>query len=154
MCTSCDRAFLNLSPHCVPWHALIPVFKATFFSLSFWASGITFQGRNSREKPTASSLLYCKRSKSRSFAKIPKLLFLICLPNFLFGACFPTHMHVDIHATTARLSGLTLSFSYTWETDLCNNNKGYWGSELCSKALWDGIVLDTVGDQNTYTGPI
>ena len=45
-----------------------------------------------------------------------------------------------------------LSFSYTWETDLCN--KGYWGSELCSRALWDGIVLDTVGDQNTYTSPI
>ena len=90
------QLFLNISPHCVPWHALIPVFTATFFLWAFWASGITFQGRNSREKPTASSLLYCKRSKSQSFAKIPKLLFLNCLPNFLFGAflrtCMSTYM--------------------------------------------------------------
>ena len=29
------QLFLNISPHYVPWHALIPVFTATFFSLSF-----------------------------------------------------------------------------------------------------------------------
>ena len=91
------QLFLNLSPHYIcsltrPNSCL----HSNFFLWAFWTSGITFQGRNSREKPTASSLFYCKRSKSRSFAKIPKLLFLICLPNFLFGAflrtCMSTYM--------------------------------------------------------------